>query len=261
MHRGAAEAFKAGLLPFFPLPPGLLYLLGRSSPHVKDDSPHRFAPLGRDLPFGVSDYDAASETYVRWRKEGNREDRDTALHWAYLYALRYFYSRFKNERTSAASDLDKVVAQASRRIRRSLESVRDPQRFPQFVSVLCRRVLLSYRERRRDLTELPTDLTEPQPTLDLHDRALIRHLTARAFETLPKSVSEIARLRILEEVPYEDIAASTEHPIATVRTYVSRAYGHLRKDPGLRALRDEILDKKGRMKEQQSRLGPARTRV
>ncbi|MGB3545172.1 RNA polymerase sigma factor [Rubrivirga sp.] len=212
---------------------------------MHNDSPDRFALLARDLPFEVDDYERAREVYARWREDGDVRDRDVADLWAYLYAYRYFYTRFMTERTGGASDLDAAVSNAYRRIGKAFESVNDPDRFPQYVSVLCRNVLLSHRKRRRDVVELPAGLVADPSPLGSHDRALIRSLMTRAIAALPESVAEIARLKYLEGVEYDDIADRTGHPVATVRTYAARARGRIREYPGLRALNAEILNDDG----------------
>ena len=118
-----------------------------------------------------------------------------------------------------------------------METVRDPGRFPQFVSVVCRNVLLSYRERRRDLVEMDeqTYVVPARESLGL-DRTLVRKLIVRAIEDLPPAISEVARRRLLEGQSYQDIADATDRTLATTRTYYSKAIAKLRTDPDLRAV-------------------------
>ncbi|MEM0961617.1 MAG: sigma-70 family RNA polymerase sigma factor [Bacteroidota bacterium] len=204
---------------------------------MHNDSPDRFDSLADKLPFAVDDYDTVREVYVRWRLQRAASDLETIQTWSYLYALRYLYARFRTERTGASSDLDMAVLRAVQRIYRSLESVRDPERFPQFVSVICRRVLLSHRERRRELAEI-NDYDAPVEALEAegYDRQLVRHVLQQAIERLPASLRTIARMRLIDECPYDDIAEATGHPVPTVRTYVSRSLSRLRQDPDVRAL-------------------------
>ena len=201
------------------------------------DRSSRLDDLARRLPFAVDDFDAARETFVRWRAGGRVADRETAQLWAYCYVVWYFYGKFARERTSGASDIDGVVERATKRILRSMPSVRDPERFPQFVSVVCRNVLYSYRQRRRETVEMDEHMMPVAPDeADGLDRVLVRRLVARAVEALPPAIAEVVRMRLLEGRSYQDIADATDRSLATTRTYYSKAIARLREDPDLRAL-------------------------
>ena len=201
------------------------------------DRSARLGALARHLPFRVDDFDAAREAFLAWRRSESEADRQTAQLWAYCYIVWYFYGKFARERTGGPSDLDGVIERACRRVFRSMETVRDPGRFPQFVSVVCRNVLLSYRERRRDLVEMDeqTYVVPARESLGL-DRTLVRKLIVRAIDDLPPAISEVARRRLLEGQSYQDIADATDRTLATTRTYYSKAIAKLRTDPDLRAV-------------------------
>ncbi len=201
------------------------------------DRSARLGALARHLPFGVDDFDAARDAFLTWRRTGDDADRQTVQLWAYCYIVWYFYGKFARERTGSPSDLDGVIERAFRRTFRSMDTVRDPERFPQFVSVVCRNVLLSYRARRRPTVEMDDHLAPvPASAADGLDRVLVRRLIVRAIDALPPAVSEVARMRLLEGRSYHDIAQATGHPLATARTYYSKAIARLRADPDLRAL-------------------------
>ncbi len=193
--------------------------------------------LARELPFAVDDFDAASDTYVRWRRTRSDEDRRSVELWAYCYAVWYLYAKFARERTSGVSDLDAALDQAYGRILRALETVRDPERFPQFVSVVCKNVLLSHRARRREMVEVDEGtLVSPEDHAQAYDRVLVRRVLARAIRAMPEAIRDIGRMRLLENWSYRDIAEATGRPIASVRTYVSKVKARLRDDPDVRAL-------------------------
>ena len=199
----------------------------------------RLGALVRHLPFDVDDFDAASDAFLAWHHGRAEADRRTVQLWAYCYVVWYFYGKFARERTSGPSDLDAAIERATRRVFRSMEEVRDPERFPQFVSVLCRNVLLTHRERRRDTVEVD-DGTAPVPpdAADAYDRVLVRRIIERAVDALPPAIGEVARMRLLERRSYADIAEATGRPVASTRTYYSKAIAKLRDDPALQALRD-----------------------
>ncbi|WP_412061559.1 RNA polymerase sigma factor [Rubrivirga sp. IMCC45206] len=199
----------------------------------------RLEALAAHLPFPLDDFDAAAATFVRWRAHGNEDDRQTAQLWAYCFVVWYFYGRFATERATSASDLDWVIERSFKRIERSFDGIRTPRRFPQFVSVVCRNVLLSYRARRHETVEVE-ETTTPTPArgADGFDRILTRRLIERAIAALPDFAVEITRLRLLEGASYQEIAAATGLDIATARTYFSKAVARLRADPDLRALHE-----------------------
>ncbi len=200
----------------------------------------RLEALAAHLPFPLDDFDAAAEVFVRWREHGVQADRDTAQLWAYCFVVWYFYGRFASERSASASDLDWVIERSFKRVSRSFEEIRKPERFPQFVSVVCRNMLLTYRRRRHETVEVE-DTTTPTPAreADGFDRILTRRLIERAIAALPSYSAEIARLRLIEEATYQEIADTTGLDIATTRTYFSKAVARLRADPDLRALYED----------------------
>ena len=200
--------------------------------------------IARRLPFAIDDYEAAGEAFARWRASGSDEDRKTVEFWAYCYTYRYFYTQFARERTSGASDLDDAIDKAYKRILDHLEDVREPLRFAAFVSVICKRTLLNHRARRRPTTEVEERIapTAPAMTAATYDGPVIRHTVAQLIDDLPESIREIARMRLIDQAPYEHIAEVTGRPLPTVRTYVSKALARLRQDPRLRAFHyDDVL--------------------
>ena len=199
--------------------------------------PSRLEVLVRELPFAVDDSDAAGETYVRWLETQADEDLHVVLLWAYCYTIQYFYSKFAWERTSGVSDLDAAIDNAYDRILRSLLSVRTPAKFAHYVSVICLNVLKTHRARRHETVELDegTLLAAESGTLD-HDRALMGQALSRAVDALPPAVREVAQMKYLERRSYQDIADATGRPLATVRTFASRARARLGDDAGLRAV-------------------------
>lgn len=203
--------------------------------HVSPSS--RLAEVSRSLPFAVNDFDAAREAFARWRRSRCPRDRQTVEVWGYCYTLWYFHAKFARERTAGASDLDDVIGRAYDRILRSLDAVRDPECFPQYVSVLCRNVLRNHRTRRRRMEEMD-EHTAAVPAVGAaeYDRVVVHRVLERAIGELPPAIREVARMRLLDRRSYPDIAQATGRPIASVRTYASKAKTRLREDPNVRAL-------------------------
>ena len=203
----------------------------------------RVSPLSHiadRLPFAVDDYDAARDAFARWHRSRSASDRQVVEVWCYGYVLWYFYSQFARERTSGASDLDAVVDQAIDRVFRSLPAAREPSRFPNYVSKICRNVLLTHRGRRRETVEINDSTATVGPAeADGYDLVLVRRLVARSLAGLPPAIRRVAQMRLLEARPYSEIAETTGLPIDSVRTYASKAAARLRRDPDLRDLLDD----------------------
>ena len=199
--------------------------------------PSRLEVLARELPFAVDDYDAAGDAYVRWLETRADGDLGVVQLWAYCYTIQYFYAKFARERTSGVSDLDAAISSAYDRILRSLLSVHTPGKFAHYVSVICRNVLQTHRSRRHETVELDEG-TRPVMARGAqdHDRVLMRRVLNRAIGALPPAVREVAQMRFVEHRSYQDIAAATGRPLATVRTFVSKSKSRLRDDSDLRAV-------------------------
>lgn len=198
------------------------------------------AHIADRLPFAVDDYDAAREAFARWRRSRAAADREAVEVWCYGYVLWYFHAQFARERSSGPSDLDAAVDQAIDRVFRSLPSAREPRLFPNYVSKICRNVLLTHRGRRRETVEINDwTVSVRPPEADGYDLVLVRRLVARALAGLPPAIRRVARMRILDGRPYAEVAETTGLPIDSVRTYASKAAARLRRDPALRDLLDE----------------------
>ena len=200
----------------------------------------RLDALAAALPFAVDDYAAANAAFVAWR-EGSGARRTVDL-WAYCYVHRYVLTRFARETGGAPSDADVVTTKAYERILNGLDTVRDPGRFAQFVSVVCKNTLLNNRSRRRAFDALDEALPAEAPERDAVDAGLVRHTLAAAIAVLPEGIRETARLRFLEGLGYDALAERIGKEVPTARAYVSKAVRRLREDPALRALHfDDVL--------------------
>lgn len=198
----------------------------------------RLVPLIERLPFEVDDIDSVNQTYIRWRKSGSSEAMENVLVWGYCYIYDYFLTRFVHERVAQASDFDYLVTRVYTRVQRKLDSVKDPDRFVAWVSVICGNALKNFRRDRKDPTEDVKEtlqVTDPRKS-DVYDRKLVQRALTHALEALPPSLREIATMKLVNQLEYREISKKTNRPIASVRTLMSRALTRLRKDPHLQAL-------------------------
>ncbi len=193
--------------------------------------------LAARLPFAVDDYPAAGRAFAAWRTSGTVADGEAVQLWAYCYVQRHLYGRFARERAGSASDVDDAISRAFLDVLAAFPRIADPTRFASYVSVICKRTVLGHRDRRQTTVEADDLVLPPEDAHECTPYAAeaIRADVEAALEDLPPSVVDVARMRYLDGLDYETIAARTGRPIASVRTYAARAAERLRTDPFLRA--------------------------
>ena len=123
------------------------------------------------------------------------------------------------------------------RIYRSRTLFRPDGNFGAWSRRIATNIALDHLRKSRRETELPNDLLappEPDPAVSREMRARIR----TAFVNLPPKYRLVATLALIEEAPYEEIAAAAGITVALVKVRVFRATRMLRKQ--LRAFSAEV---------------------
>lgn len=194
------------------------------------------------LPFHVDDVDAANAAFLRWHETGDAEDLELVELWTYCYTRRYFIAKFLRDSIHGPTALDQLVGKAFTKARTNFDRVREPERFASWVSVICRHTFLNFLRRYREHAVLDEArlAAPPKPEHFEHDRLTARRAVEHAIERLPPSLQEVARLKFLENRPYDYIVEVTGRPAASVRSYVNKAVVRLREDPELLALLHEF---------------------
>lgn len=194
------------------------------------------------LPFHVTDTDQANAAFLQWHASGAPEDLRIVELWTYCFTRHYFLVKFLRDSAYGPTDLDSLVSKAFARARDNLDRVSDPARYASWVSVICRNAFINFLRRHRERFSLDASAPGGEPTTyhGEHDIQLTRRAVEEAIEELAPFLQEIARLRFLEELPYDHISALTGQSVATVRAYVHRAATRLREAPALRALLQEL---------------------
>lgn len=105
----------------------------------------------------------------------------------------------------------------------------DPQgNFNGWARRIATNAALDHLRRSRNETELPKELPaapQPDPAIAGETRLCVRN----AFEALPAKYRLVAVLALIEEEPYENIAAAAGISVALVKVRVFRAVRMLRK--------------------------------
>lgn len=201
--------------------------------------------LAAHLPFAVDDYEAANAAFVRWHTSQRDSDLEPVEIWAYCYARDYFAQKFLRNAALQPSDYDALVTKAFTAVKKYHASVRDPQRFAHWVSVVYKHTYLRYVSRRRETVQLePERLQDATPMTPWreHDQQVIRRAVRAALSRLPDFLQQVAQMRLVDRLEYEDISDRTGHAVPTVRAYVCKVMARLREDPDILAIRDELIE-------------------
>lgn len=211
--------------------------------------PESLHALAARLPFHLDDTERAGAAFRRWREGGASEHpperRDAEKHvvqlWTYCFVRRYFLVKFAACPPGPASDLDELVGRVFNKVERGYAGVRQPARYPHWVSVVCKNTYLNYLRRERPATRSIDEeggLPLPSSHRAHEDLGLAKAVVAAAVERLPGYLQPVARMRLLEAHSYEAIREKTGTALPTARAYASRARQQLRQDPDVRALAD-----------------------
>lgn len=204
-------------------------------PHIRKDL-NDLDALIRKLPFALDDGEEVGRLYARWLRRPDRRTSYLIDLWTYCYVRRYFLTRFVRWPYSlAGSDLELNVERAYRKIEASRSGLREPERYPHWVIVICRNTFLNFVSRRKDHVSVEK-VAEPagdddEGLLALHDDAVRASALDAAISRLPRYLQQVAAMRLRDGLDYEVIRERTGAPIASVRAYLHKALVHLRQDP------------------------------
>lgn len=203
----------------------------------------RLRDLAAHLPFDVDDANAANQAYFEWRESGDARQKKTVDLWTYCYAQLYVLKRLSRDSAVSPSDFDALNEAVYRRLLKGMDSVRDTKRYSHWVNVVCRNTYLNGRRSTRTHAEINDEIlmAEEAPAFSAMDRAAINDSVSLAMSKLPDAIRGIARMRLVEERPYDEIAEEVGKPIATVRAYVGKAVSKLRNDIELRHFSVDLL--------------------
>ena len=216
--------------------------------------------LARRLPFHLDDFDRVNRLFDQYESGGNRDAEIQLELWTYCFVRRYLTIKLSRDPLVGAADLEELLDRVYRRIRSGRRGVR--ARYASWVSVVCRNSYLNYvRDRRatRYISEDPRsrdDLLEVESVAGHIDLGTALGVVHNAIARLPSYLQQIARMRVLEELPYEEISLLVDRPIETVRAYAHKAVVRLRSDPSVCAALERPAPPEGRRPQAESAAGP-----
>ncbi len=206
------------------------------------DPSSRLRTVIDQLPFVVDDTDAANDAFRRWTEEQNpRAERHVDM-WTYCYVCRYFLAKSAGDTFESAAAPDELITRTYKKIQENRDGVRDPSRYANWVSVVCKNTFLNYARRDRVSDSIDEDKgpTLRAETSHLPEKGFVREALAEAIERLPDYLQEPARLYFLEDLEFEEISEQIGKAVPTVRTYKHKAVKRLREDERLREYVDPL---------------------
>lgn len=202
--------------------------------------------LARTLPFHLDDAEHVNALFRRWHHNGAARDKRLVDIWTYCYVYRYFLMKLGTADRDASLSIDQLVALAFVHVQRRLDTVRQPGRYTAWVCTICKHVFVNYLRDRRPAVSLdeahPALVTEEAAPVRSRDAGVVYATLCAAIDALPDYLRDVTRMRLLDNRPYAAISRETGKPPSSLRVYVNKALRHLRRHPGLRALRDELRD-------------------
>jgi RNA polymerase sigma factor (sigma-70 family) len=155
--------------------------------------------------------------------------------WTYCYVCRYFLAKSAGNNFESVAAPDELITRTYEKIQENRDGVRDPDRYANWVSVVCKNTFLNYTRRDR----VSDSINEEQgPTLRadasrIPEKGFVREAFAEAIDRLPEYLQEPARLYFLEDREFDEISDEIGKAVPTVRTYKHKAVKQLREDERL----------------------------
>lgn len=188
------------------------------------------------LPFELLDTSAANALYVRYSEHGTAHERRLVDVWTYCYIRRYYLVKIIQQSHYSVADLDRLTSKVYQRVLEKREALTSNTRYANWVSVVCKNSYINYLRQQQRTPEVFEE--EWMPGVTLNDPGLVLQVVLAAIARLPEFLREVARLRLVEEYSYEEIADITGRDLPTLRAYANKAVKRLRVDPAIRELAD-----------------------
>jgi len=190
------------------------------------------------LPFSVDDVDAVNEAFRRWKQEQDPEAERLVDMWTYCYVCRYFLAKSTGDAFNSAVAVDELIMRTYEQIQENRDGVRDPDRYSNWVSVVCKNTFLNYTRRERVADSIDDEQGSPLQSdrSRIPEIGLVREAFAEAIDRLPSYLQEPARLYFLEDRQVEEISEEIGKSVATVRKYTHKVVKKLREDEKLQEI-------------------------
>ncbi len=194
---------------------------------------HALYALKRRLPFPLDAIDQVNALYRRWLHLGVQDDVRLVDLWTYCFIWRYLLIKFARDPALNEVDLDVQLGKIYEQIVGKRHTILNLDGYASWVSVVCHHqhvnYLRTYHPESVPFT-LSYDTPEDPPEPDVDAVVLFKSIMA-AIGRLPEYLRDIAELRVMHELSYEDIARLTGKNVVVVRSYANKSLQRLRCDP------------------------------
>lgn len=201
------------------------------------------------LPFGLYETDRVNEAYEDWVERGDPQQKRVVEVWTYCFVRRYVLVKFALEHAAQSADVELVVDRIYRKIEQKRSTLSNPRRYAGWVSVVCKNAYLNYRRSFTRTTAVGTGdvaVVVAEPAELAYDNLVLLDALHAAIERLPTYLQEVATLRFVQDLAYDEIAERIGQPVAIVRSYVSKVVCRLREDEILKKLLRPDRSRSGR---------------
>ena len=200
--------------------------------------------LASRLPFRLEEVEQVNEVFTSYLTEGTHQQKVLIDLWTYCYVRKYYLIKFLKKESFQVSELDMLVERTYQKVERARSQVHRPERYAQWVSVVCRNTFFNFVSRRKAVYGLDAMNIEPQTqphTLDLESDAASLHVSLmRAIEDLPEFLQATARMKFVEGLSYEEISRIVGKRVPTIRSYVHKICRRFRKNEALKHWADQF---------------------
>lgn len=194
--------------------------------------------LATRLPFPVDDVGRVNELFCEYTTNPARNLEVQIELWTYCFVRRYLTTKLARDGTAGGADLDALLDTVYQRIHKGRARVRE--RYASWVSVVCKNSYLNYVRDRHPTSPIigfeAEELAERRLTgglphaADQTDFGMVLDTVDAAIRRLPAYLQQVTRLRLLDELDYDEIAVIVDRPVEIVRSYAHKAIVRLRSD-------------------------------
>lgn len=194
--------------------------------------------LTRRLPFHLDDSEAINNSFRLWLAEPEESLEEAVDLWTYCFVHRYFTWKFIQKMVHNVSDHEALIGQAYQKIILRRASLGPSSRYASWVSVVCKNCFLNFIRGRQNLIYLDDRVSEllvSEAPAVAHDRVGLRLQLQAAIDRLPDYLGEVACLKFMSNLQYEEISRTTGLSVPTLRAYCHKARQKLSEDEQLHA--------------------------
>jgi len=210
-----------------------------------------FKTLAKRLPFALDDFKSINEVYTEWIDRNDLASQHILQLWVYCYVRRFLLYRFVKSKINDSDIFEALLEKIFLKCWTKMSSVQKPQSLASWVLRVSRNSWSNFlRDQKTPAVMIPHEeefhpLEEQETEMDF---PIIEQTIRSAITRLPAYLKEVARMRFLENLPYDEICKKTGHQRDSVRAMCHKVSSSLRQDPSLRSVSRDFITRLQRPK-------------